>query len=358
MNIQRQTLLTAIDRVAPATGDSRIEGADSIVFSDGWAHTYRDDMSISAPVPDLKDLRAAVKSKDLAKIVKKLKGDVIEIEKTETALRFTSGTTEGEIVLQPDVLSHSLASLALDSVEWSPVPEGLRTAIALCRLENQRDQFPVVHFTDNLVTAVTGFRWNFGTVDIDTPMPSFSMHTEAAKTLLTLGDLSQYAAGERWSHWQMENGAVFSALAQDAQFPMTKILGILNTLNQTEPLFQVPMPKDLADKVGIVATFANEDQKQGTPMVRVTVAGSEIRLESGNSGGKVKDKCKLESPLPEGVSATFEASVPYLEEASKKVQTMSIVMLRTTVKGEPVDAPRLLFRGEKFTQVVAVNTPD
>lgn len=364
MNIQLQALRTALDLVLPATGDSRIEGADAAVFSDGWVHTFSSEagLSISAPVQDLDGLTAAVKAKDLAKVVKKLKGDVVEIERTENSLKFVCGTTEGEIALQPDTLSHSLASLELSSLEseWKECPTGMRTAIALCRLENHRDSFPLVQFSDDLVIAVTGSRWNYGKVHGD-PMGQFSIHTEGAKVLLSLGELSRYAVRETWAHFQTEAGTVFSTREKSAdyQFPMKRVIGGLNDVNTTDPVFSVPMPKDLADKVGVVSVFSAEDQKSGTPMVEVHVVGKEIRLSTGNSGGKVKDKCVLESPLPDGVEAVFLASVPYLEEAAKKVTTMSVVPLRTANKaGEVVSTPRLVFKGQDFTQIVSVDVKE
>jgi len=361
MNIQLSALRQALDLVLPATGDSKIEGADAAVFSDGWVHTYSSEqgVSISAPVQDLAGLTVAVRAKELTKVVKKLKGDVVEINKTETSLSFACGTTEGEIILQPDTLSHALASLGLSDLEdlWQGVPTGMRTAIALVRLENHREQFPVVRFSEDLVIAVTGSRWNYGTVHGD-PMPSFSIHTEAAKTLLSLGELSRYAVRDLWAHWQTEAGTVFSAKIQEGDgFPMKRVLGTLNDIRLTAPSFSVPMPKDLGDKVAVVSVFSSEDQKSGTPMVEVTVKGKEIRLASSNSGGKVKDKCALDASVPEGVEVVFQASVPYLEEAAKKVTTMSVVPLEVFDKKTQanVAAPRLVFQGQDFTQVISVD---
>jgi hypothetical protein len=360
MNIQLNALRTALDLVLPATGDSKIEGADAAVFSDGWVHTYSSEqgVSISAPVPDLAGLTAAIKAKELSRVVKKLKGDVVEISKTETFLSFTCGTTEGEIILQPDTLSHALASLGLSDLEelWQPVPMGMRTAIALVRLENHREQFPVVRFSGDLVVAVTASRWNYGTVHGD-PMPAFSVHTEAAKTLLTLGELSRYAVRDLWAHWQTEAGTVFSAKIQDGDgFPTKKVLGTLNDIKLTPTSFSVAMPKDLGDKVAVVSVFSSEDQKSGTPMVEVTVKGKEIRLATANSGGKVKDKCILDAAVPDSVEVVFQASVPYLEEAAKKVTTMSVVPLEAKTKsGDTVIQPRLVFQGQDFTQVISVD---
>lgn len=361
MNIQLSALRTALDLVLPATGDSKIEGADAAVFSDGWVHTFSSEqgISISAPVQDLAGLTAAVKAKELAKVVKKLKGDVVDIERTDTSLRFTCGTTEGEIVLQPDTLSHSLANLELSSLEseWKEVPTGLRTAIALCRLENHRDSFPLVQFSDDLVIAVTGSRWNYGKIHGD-PMGQFSIHTEGAKVLLALGELSRYAVRNVWVHFQTEAGTVFSTREKsgDYSFPMKRVIDTLNVINTTDPTFSVAMPKDLGDKVSVVSVFSSEDQKSGTPMVEVHVAGKEIRLSTGNSGGKVKDKCILDAALPDNVDVGFLASVPYLEEAAKKVQTMSVVPLRTVAKDGSVSmVPRLVFKGQDFTQIVSVD---
>lgn len=363
MNIQLNALRTALDLVLPATGDSKIEGADAAVFQDGWVHTFSSEsgISISAPVPDLAGLDAAVKAKDLARIVKKLKGDVVDVEKSDASLRFTCGTTEGEIVLQPDTLSHYLSSLELSTLEdeWKECPTGMRTAIALCRLENQREQFPVVLFADDLVIAVTGSRWNYGKVHGD-PIPQFAVHTEAAKVLMSLGELSRYAVREMWAHWQTEAGTVFSAKVQDAAFPMRRVISTLNDVNTVEPMFKVGMPKDLGDKVGVVSVFSSEDQKSGTPMVEVHVVGKEIRLSAGNSGGKAKDKCVLDQSLPEGVETVFTASVPYLEEAAKKVTELSVVPLpvKDAKTGESSASRRLVFRGQDFTQVVSIKTAE
>lgn len=361
MNIQLTALRTALDLVLPATGDSKIEGADAAVFSDGWVHTFSSEqgISISAPVEDLRGITAAVKAKELAKVVKKLKGDVVDIEKTESSLKFTCGTTEGEIVLQPDTLSHALANLSLSTLEteWKKVPTGLRTAIALVRLENHREAFPLVQFSDDLVVAVTGTRWNYGKVHGDS-MGQFSIHTEGAKVLLSLGELARYAVRDVWVHFQTEAGTVLSTREKsgDYSFPMKRVIDTLNKINITDPTFSVPMPKDLGDKVSMVSVFSSEDQKSGTPMVEVHVVGKEIRLSTGNSGGKVKDKCTLDAALPEGVEAEFSASVPYMEEASKKVQTMSVVpQQQVDQSGNVVTSPRLVFRGQDFTQIVSVS---
>ncbi len=352
--VQRTTFLQAIERVLPAIGDSNVEGADSVVFSKGWAHSYRDDMSISAPIKDLESLEAAVNAKKLAAIVKKLKADVIEVSKTDTALVLKCGTFQGELLLQPDTLSHAIASLNLDAVEWTTVPDGLSTAIALCRLENHRDKYPVVYFANDLVIAVTGFRWNYGKVSGD-PLPTFAIHTETAKALLSLGELVNYSVGELWAHFHTESGAIFSAKVQDSAFPARVILQALDTVNSSDPVFKVDMPKDLAETVDRVAVFADADQQTGTPQLDVEVAGKHIKLGSKNSTGKASDKCVLAEELPEGVEARFMASVPYLQEAAKKVQTLSVVMVPAKFEGKDITAPRLVFRGEQFTQIVSVN---
>lgn len=357
--VQRTVFLQAVERVLPAIGDPKTEGKDSVVFSKGWAHSYRDDMSISAPIKDLETLEAAVNAKKLAAIVKKLKADVIEVSKTETALVLKCGTFQGDLLLQPDTLSHAIASLNLAAVEWSPVPEGLTTAIALCRLENHREKYPVVYFADDLVIAVTGYRWNYGKVHGD-PMPTFAIHTETAKALLSLGDLVNYSVGDLWAHFHTESGAIFSAKVQESAFPVNHVLAALNGVNASEPVFKTDMPMDLAETVDRVAVFADADQKTGTPQVEVTVSGKHIKLSTKNSGGSARDKCALNETLPEGVEATFSTSVPYLHEAAKKVQTLSVVMRPTKVLVEnvlkEVDLPRLVFRGEQFTQIVSVGT--
>ena len=352
--VQRTTFLQAVERVLPAIGDSNVEGADSVVFSKGWAHSYRDDMSISAPIKDLDTLEAAVNAKKLAAIVKKLKADVIEVSKTDTALVLKCGTFQGELLLQPDTLSHAIASLNLDAVEWTTVPDGLTTAIALCRLENHRDKYPVVYFSDDLVIAVTGFRWNYGKVN-GGPMPTFAIHTETAKALLSLGDLANYSVGDLWAHFHTENGAIFSAKVQDSAFPAKVILAALNNVNTAEAVFKVDMPKDLAETVDRVAVFADADMTTGTPQLDVEVSGKHIKLGSKNSTGSAKDKCALAEALPEGVEAKFMASVPYLQEAAKKVQTLSVVMVPAKFEGKDIMAQRLVFRGEQFTQIVCVN---
>ena len=352
--VQRSTFLQAVERVLPAIGDSSIEGRDAVIFSKGWAHSYRDDMSISAPIKELETIEAAVNAKKLAAIVKKLKADVIEVSKTETALVLTSGTFTGELLLQPDTLSHAIASLNLDSVEWSPVPEGLSTAIALCRLENHRDIYPVVYFSGDLVIAVTNFRWNYGKVNGD-PMPTFAIHTGTAKALLSLGELSHYSVGELWAHFHTDAGAIFSAKVQDAAFPARQILGVYDTLGTKEPVFSVGLPKDLAETVDRVSVFADVSTKIGTTMLDVEVNGGFIKLCAENTTGKAKDRCALAEPLPEGVEARFMASVPYLLEAAKKVHTLSVVMLPVPNKPE-VETPRLVFRGDAFVQAVSVTT--
>lgn len=357
-NIQRSTFLQAVERVLPAVGEANVEGADSVVFSEGWAHSYRADMSISAEIKDfapvdIAPLSIAVNAKKLAAIVKKLKADVIEVSRTDTAMVLKCGTFTGELIAQPDTLSHAIASLNLPQIQWSEVPSGLSTAIALCRLENHREKWPVVYFSEDLVIAVTGSRWNYGKVHGD-PMPTFAIHTDTAKALLSLGDLVHYSVGDLWAHFHTENGAIFSAKVQDSAFPAKVVLKTLEEVENGSPKFKTDLPKDLAEVVDRVAVFADVDQKTSTPQVEVFIAGNTIKLKAKNSGGTASDKCTLNETLPDGVEATFLASVPYLQEAAKKVQTISVDEITRTIEGRAVTLPRLIFRGEAFTQIVSV----
>lgn len=365
MQIQRAKLLDALKLTLSGCGDDQV--FDSAVFHDGWLSSYNETISVSAPVEDLKDLKAVVKVKDFQKLVQKLKGDTIDIELANTGtdgapaykVTLDCGNTHAELATFPDSLSGFLEALALDKIEWSELPKNFGSMLALCRLDNPKHNFPLVHVDGTDMLADEAIRANFGT--LESPMPKFSLHTVVAKELLGMGSLVSYCIMGPWFHVFTAAGAVFSCQMHTAVYPAAKMLGLKKKVENLDVVFTTPVPVGFAEALDRVETFAVASQT-GALGIQVQITADALTLKTSKEAGNVSEPLFWETALPEGIDIGFEASAPFLREAAKKLNEFSVVLFDTKprVEGLPMEqwpivkAPRLVFRGPDFMQLVMV----
>ena len=93
MKINRKNLLNTINKVLPgiAVGNVAIDGADTIVFTNGHVYSYNAAISVDAKLPDDIDFKGVVKGQDFYNCISKLPGDEIELEVTESSWEITDG---------------------------------------------------------------------------------------------------------------------------------------------------------------------------------------------------------------------------------------------------------------------------
>jgi len=357
MQIQRAKLLDSLKLVLSGTGDD--QNWDAAVFHGGWLSSYNDTISVSAAVEDLAGLNAVVKIRELQKLVQKLKGDLIDITDESDRIILDCGPTHAELAKFPDAISNYIGALALDKIQWKSVPENFGSMLALCRLDNHKHKRPVVHVSGVDVLADEAIRSNYGTLSAS--MDTFSIHTATAKELLAMGGLTSYALSDPWLHVFTASGVIFSAKVVTEPYPLSLILGLKKTAENLVPAFSVPMPTGLAEAVERVETFAVASST-GALGIEVQITPEAMILRTSKEAGNVSEKIFWDSALPEDTDIKFEASVPYLKEAAKRVQEFSVVMFPTRPKVDGVQPsewptvliPRLVFRGPEFMQVVMV----
>lgn len=365
MQIQRAKLLDALKLVLSGCGEDQI--LDAAVFHSGWLSSYNETISVSARVEDLKDLNAVVKVKDFQKLVQKLKGDTIDIELVNSGtddapaykVTMDCGNTHAELATFPDALSGYLGALALDKIEWAELPKDFGSMLALCRLDNHKYKFPLVHIDGTNIIADEAIRANFGILTSE--MPKFSLHTAVAKELLAMGPLASYCLSEPWFHVFTAAGSIFSCKMHSEAYPSAQRLGMKKTLEALVPVFSVPVPQGLSEAVDRVETFAVASQT-GALGIQVHITSEAMFLKTSKEAGNVSESLFWDVALPEGTDISFEASAPFLREAAKKVQEFAVVQTETRPKVDDlppeqwpvVKSPRLLFKGPEFLQLVVV----
>lgn len=359
MQIQRAKLLDSLKLTLSGCGED--QNFDAAIFHDGWLSSYNDSISVSARVEDLAGLNAAIKIKDFQKLVQKLKGDMIDITDSPDTLILDCGNTHAELAKFPDAISQYVGALNLGSIVWADLPKNFASTIALCRLENHKYKFPMVAIDGINVLADEAIRANFGTLDAE--MPKFSLHTVSAKEMLAMGKLESYCIMDPWFHVYTANGAIFSCKLHTEAYPFAQRLNKKKELEKLAPVFMATIPSDLAEVVDRVETFA-QAAVTGTTSVTVQITTDSMLLKTAKEAGNVKEAIFLDTQLPEGTDVCFEASVPYLREASKKVQEFSLVQVpvRQKTEGVPPEewpigyVPQLIFRGPDFVQLVMVTS--
>ena len=357
MQIQRAKLLDALKLALSGCGEDQT--FDAAIFHDGWLSSYNDTISVSARVADLDGLDATIKIKEFQKLVQKLKGDTIDITDSADMLILDCGNTHAELAKFPDAISQYIKALNLGEIKWAELPKDFSSMVSLCRLDNHKFKFPMVTFDGTDVVADEGIRANFGTLDAE--MPRFSLHTAVAKELLAMGKLESYCIQDPWLHVFTAAGAIFSCKLHTEAYPLSQRMTKRMEMEALTPVFRAPIPSDLAEVVDRVETFAVASAT-GALAVTVQLTSESMILKTSKEAGNVRETIFLDTELPEGTDICFEASVPYLREAAKKVQEFSMVEVPTRPKVPDQDPsqwpvvymPTLLFRGPGFLQWVMV----
>lgn len=359
MQIQRAKLLDALKLTLSGCGED--QNFDAAIFHDGWLSSYNDSISVSARVEDLTDLNATIKIKDFQKLVQKLKGNTLDITDTETTLILDCGNTHAELAKFPDAISQFIGALNLGAITWEHLPKNFGSIVALCRLDNHKNRFPVIAFDGTNCVADEGLRANFGTLDSE--LPKFSLHTASAKEMLAMGKLESYCIQDPWFHVYTASGAIFSCKLHTEPYPFAQRLNRRAELEKLSSVFTASIPSDLAEVVDRVETFAAA-AVSGATSVTVQITSESMVLKTSKEAGNVKEPIFLDTQLPEGTDVCFDAPISYLREASKKVQEFSMVLYPAPQKTEglPVSEwpisyiPQLVFRGPDFMQLVMVSS--
>lgn len=257
--MNRAGLLKAMKAVMPgvAKGEAIIPGADSFVFKGDIIQSYNDHLSITYPFDS--GIHGSVKAIEMYKILEKMSGNEVIMERAENSIKITDGKTNLSMRIIEIETENLIQALALEELGWKQLPENFPLAMRLCLQSVSRNVTlgPMVGIRIEGDEAISSDNFRATIFKLSEPMDSFTIPGTAVSDLLKLENLEQYAVTESWAHFMNQEGAIFSSRLIWTEYPYESLRNMFPEVEEDEYHLPKGLEKVLG-RVGVV-TYLQDD---------------------------------------------------------------------------------------------------
>jgi len=220
MKIKVNDLKIVLNHLKPGLSgkNETTEQSNSIIFSDGMAYTYNDEIAVAAPF-DL-GVSGAVSSKELLSLAEKLEGEA-DISMGENELNIKCGKSKAGIRLDGEILV-PLEEIVPKDIEWHPLPVEFKQAVKDTLFSTDRDASSIlsnINCKINRVESTDSDRATMWTLP-KTESLDFLLPADYAKLLVKYDKIEKWGKSEGWIHFKIED-VVFACrrIANEEGFP-------------------------------------------------------------------------------------------------------------------------------------------
>jgi len=286
MKIEKTKLIKALEAVkAGLASKEMIEQSTSFVFINGNVVTYNDEISISAPVPDL-NFEGAINAAELLAFLSKLKTEAIEIELEGQNLIMKSGRAKAGFILKADI------KLPFDEIgkisKWKELPDdfptGIKFVMGSCSRDMSKPILTCVHVSESLIEGTDGYRIANYKLASEMPIPEFLLPANTCmKIIKTVPQM--IAEGKGWVHFKTNENAVISCRVFEDKYvdtqPHMKCKG-------TEISFPANMI-EILDRAGV---FAKRDYSLDEVVI-IKLENNKLSVNSQSDAGWFEEKTRI-----------------------------------------------------------------
>ena len=331
--LKRKDLLAVVNKLRPAIASKDVvEQARSVVFKDGFAWSYNDEVAVSHPLPPGIEIEGAVDAGLLSAFLSKAKGDGLALAVVGGELRLTCGRSKAGIAMEEARLPIDKIPMPEDG-DWTDLPEefvaAANRASLACSSDMSTPVLSCVYVCGHYAIGCDNFR-----------ITRTEYKGEIAECLIPAAAIRHlkefapeaFAVVEGWVHFVNKADVVFSSRTVDGDYP--DVAPLLDVRGE-----EVELPGPLVGALDQAEVFAEAEFEQDES-VELEADGQGTLLVVGRGiGGWFREELEM----PEEV-APFKFSVhPGILRDAMALSTKVVV-------GE--NALRL--GGEGFVHVVAL----
>ncbi len=296
MKISRVDLLNALESVSPGLASrDMIEQGACVVFKDGAAHTYNDEIYCRFPLPGIA-FSGAVPLAPMRAILSKLKDDEIEIDVDAEAKQLKASSKGRSFGIHMELDIH----LAIDKVEspdkFRKLPESFTEAIirlASCAsTDSQKYHITCVQMTKKWAEATDNnqaMRYDMGL-----PLQEPILVRASSLRHLKMVTPRSMAVTKSWIHFKNEVGLRIS-IRRDADTE-DKFPNISKVLEFTGD--SITLSKGISEACERAEVFSSEDAEQN--MVQVTLrTGKPMIIRGTGVSGWYREPRKVDYSGPD-----------------------------------------------------------
>lgn len=313
--MNREELLRRLESVQPGVSPKEIlEQSDCIVFQNGEAFTFNDEVACRVTTGLSNKIEGAVKSKPLMELLRKLNDDEIEVDQDEEGkIHFSGKGRRASFHVEKDVC------LPIDVVEkpssWKKLPgDFCEAAMVISRCtgnDTARIILSYVHVHSEYMEACQASsifaRWNLKT-PVDKPL---LIKGESLRHVASLG-VTQFSETSQWMHFKTSSGLVLSCRLYLEEYPdLSHYLELKGK--------SVSLPSSLVDEADRASVFSNETPDENRVLVKLT--NGKVSLESVGINGSYFSRKKVEW---EGDDVSFLVSPTVLTDVLRRQRKVVI----------------------------------
>lgn len=331
ITLDKNGLLTAIKKVMPGveTGKSSIVGADTLLFTKGYIHTYNGYVAVSTPF-DSQGFEGAVIGKDFHDLVARMSGMMVTLDIQENKVKVTDGRTRATMTLSdPTSIKAYVDTLKLDEQNWKDLPSDFTDAFNICKIAKNSTQLSGVAVQGGekgyVMTTDSVRICRYG---LSGPMDSMWLEDGMAFDMFKLGTPKTYANANPWAHFRFEDGTIYSANAKDWQtYPFGAVDSNVEAGLSAPVKVSGRLPKDISESVSRVAVLASSATGNTSSLVRLTFTKDNLELFASKSTGEADESVPWDTPLDGELTSPIQVwvSVDFLLEASMKTMDFKLV---------------------------------
>lgn len=280
MNIDKETLLTALKRVKPGLSKKEfVEQATHFIFSDNEVVTFSDSICIMHPL--LCDFDFSVKGEEFYKIIDSIKESTIDFSIKDSTLKIKTKQTKAGLALflgeesKIKPLINSIKQNISEPDFWKKLPKDFLVGTALCAFSASKDlstgvracvaiKNDSVYSTDNIRASL---------YVMESSMDSIILIARDVAELQKY-NIVEYGVSESWAHFKTEDGIIFSCKLMIGEYPYENIESIF--IDQDAVFSYPPEFKDMVESV-ILLTEGDVDINR---FVTITIGDNKLSVKA------------------------------------------------------------------------------
>ena len=344
MKLNRLKLINDLKRVMPGveSGNSILDGADTISFTEDSILSYNDSIAVSVPVAT--GIVGSVKSKECFALLQKLKGQEITAVVKNNNLILKCGDSKANLKLVESSIMEYLENLKLEELKWKKVKPGFMDALRFCRLNGSTSPYRGIYVNDDVMIATDEIR--VAVAHLNGEYKPFWIDDCSVNELIKVNVImTEISVSDGWVHFKETDGAIFSCKTNDiSKYPFDALYKIKSEkaiMKQGDAIGQLPPSfKEAVDRVAVLS-----EDLQGFSVVQLSLTSENIVLSCKREAGSIVETIAWETPLKINEEIKPSADAGFLIEACSKAMDFYV----TTHK----DNTFIVFNKEKFTLVLA-----
>lgn len=319
-----------------AKGEATLTGADSFVFKENVIQSYNDHLSVTFPFET--GVIGSIKAIETFRVLEKMGGDEVKIERKQNSIKFTDGKTNLSMQLIMEETRGLIEAMMLEELDWKPLPENFPLAARLCLQSISRHvtMGPMVGIRVEGEEVISSDNYRATLFKLAEPMDSFTIPGVSVVDLLKLEKLEQYAATEAWVHFMNSEGAVFSSRLIWTEYPYESLKEMFPE-EVEEDTYCLPKGLEKAlERVGVVSCHHDD----GLDFVVLSGKEGTLSIRGARQFGECIEEIEIqEREWPEGLEINVQSG--HLLDILSKTRVFQMVR------------KLLYFHGEGFKHIIA-----